>query len=157
MQTIIFEEITDKKLTIVQEIVHSNNSYNLLENGRETRTTEELREEFLNSKTKSMFIKLDNSYIGVIDYLDENPKDGFPWLGLLMIHKDQQGKGYAKQAYAKYECELLHTGKSAVRLGVLKGNSKAKQFWESVGFTYYESKPFKDNKEVDCYQKEIMK
>jgi GNAT superfamily N-acetyltransferase len=157
MRTIIFEEITDEKLTIVQEIVHSNKGYNLLENGRETRTTEELKEEFLNSKTKSMLIKLDNSYIGVIDYLDENPKDGFPWLGLLMIHRDQQGKGYAKLAYAKYEGELIHTGKSAVRLGVLKGNVKAKQFWESVGFTYYETKPFKDYKEVDCYQKVIMK
>ena len=157
MRTIIFEEITSDKLTVFQEIVHSNKSYNLLENGRGNRTTEELKEEFLNSITKSMFIKLENNYIGVIDYLDENPKDGFPWLGLLMIHGDQQGKGYAKLAFAKYESELLQTGKSSVRLGVLKGNAKAKQFWESLGFTYYETKPFKANKEVDCYQKVILK
>lgn len=154
MQTITFEVITEK---IVKEIVHSNKSYNLLENGRETRTTEELKEEFLNPSTKSMLIKLGNSYIGVMDYLDENPKDHFPWLGLLMIHAHYQGKGFAKQAYKHYEDEMIQAGKSAVRLGVLKGNEKAKKFWESMGSIYFETKPFKEDKKVDCYEKVLKK
>ncbi|KKI89633.1 hypothetical protein WQ54_25105 [Bacillus sp. SA1-12] len=155
MQTISFEEITETKLCIVKEIVDSNKSYNLLENGRETRSLEELKEEFLNSSTESVFIKYGSHYIGVIDYLDKNPKDGFPWLGLLMIQKEYQGKGIAKQAYKFYEKTLQHKGISAIRLGVLIGNERAKTFWESLGFVYLETKPYKENREVACYEKVI--
>jgi RimJ/RimL family protein N-acetyltransferase len=152
-----FEEITEGKLSIAQYIVNSNKHYNLLENGRETRTIAELKEEFLNPMTKSVFIKLGKRYIGVMDYLDKNPNDHFPWLGLLMIHLDDQGRGYAKQAYGHYEMEMINLGKTAVRLGVLKGNEKAKRFWQSNGFVFYETKPFKEDKQVDCYEKELTK
>jgi GNAT superfamily N-acetyltransferase len=155
--TITFEEITEEQLSTAQKIVNSNKEYNLLENGRESRSIEEVKEEFLNPLSKSFFIKQDEKYIGVMDYLDENPKDHFPWLGLLMIDLDEQGKGYAKQAYDHYEKEMICQGKNAVRLGVLKGNKKAKLFWESNGFIFYETKPFKEDRQVDCYEKVLKK
>ncbi|WP_299094430.1 N-acetyltransferase [uncultured Metabacillus sp.] len=157
MQIITFEAITGTKLSIVKEIVDSNKCYNLLENGRGTRSLEELKGEFLNSSTQSVFIKCGSSYIGVIDFLDNNPKDGFPWIGLLMIHKDFQGKGYAKQAYKEYEKKLLLNGISAIRLGVLIGNERAKNFWESMGFVYVETKAYKEKREVVVYEKVFSK
>jgi RimJ/RimL family protein N-acetyltransferase len=157
MPNLTFEEITEELLSIAQKIVNSNTEYNLLENGREIRSLEELKDEFLNPLTRSVFIKQDGTYIGVMDYLDENPKDHYPWLGLLMIDLEVQGRGYAKQAYQHYEKEMINLGKTAVRLGVLKGNKKAKQFWESIGFVFYETKPYKEDRQVDCYEKELKK
>jgi hypothetical protein len=93
MQTITFEVITEKMLNVVKEIVHSNKSYNLLENGRETRTTEELKEEFLNPSTKSMFIKLGNSYIGCHGLLGSKPKGPFSVVGFINDPCTLPGKG----------------------------------------------------------------
>ena len=69
-----------------------------------------MEEVFLNPITTSVFIKLDDTYIGVMDYLMENPKDQCPWLGLLMIHADYQGFGFGTQAYSLYESEMRERG-----------------------------------------------
>ncbi|WP_226669141.1 GNAT family N-acetyltransferase [Metabacillus litoralis] len=153
MREISFEKVTDKSIHIVQEIVHSNKEYNVLENGKECRSIKELKEEFINGFSHSFLIKVGSNYVGLLDYLEENPKDHFPWLGLLMIRKSEQGKGYAKSAYDLYEERMRRTGKSAIRLGVLKENKKSKKFWENRGFSYFETKPFRNGKEVDVYQR----
>jgi GNAT superfamily N-acetyltransferase len=157
MTMIKLEEIAAEKISIAQEIVLSNKTYNVLENGREIRTIDEIKEEFLNPDTKSYFIKVDESYIGLIDYLEENPKDHYPWLGLLMIHESYKGKGFGKKAYLQFEQQLIQEGKQAVRLGVLTQNTHARNFWESLGFIWYETKPFKEGREVDCYEKKLEK
>jgi len=154
---ITLEEITKDKVEKVKEIVLSNKAYNVLENGRETRSLKEIKEEFLNPATYSYFIKADQDYIGLIDYLPENPKDHYPWLGLLMIHEQWKGKGFGKRAYHLFEESIINSGKQAIRLGVLTDNKYAKVFWESLGFIYYETKPFKEGREVDCYEKKLKK
>ncbi|MBM7605253.1 RimJ/RimL family protein N-acetyltransferase [Metabacillus crassostreae] len=155
MISVMFEKVSEEKLHIVHEIVSSNKKYNVLENGNELRSNEELKEEFLNSQTHSFFIKIEDRYVGIVDYIDENPKDKYPWLGLLMIRGDEQGKGYGKSAYQLYENHVKETGRTAIRIGILRGNKQAKTFWESRGFHYVETKPFKNGKQVDCYQKNI--
>lgn len=155
MITITLEEVTKDKMKKVQEIVLSNKIYNALENGKETRSMKEMKEEFLNPATYSYFIKVDQDYIGLIDYLPENPKDHYPWLGLLMIHEQWKGKGLGKRAYHLFEQSIKNSGKQAIRLGVLTNNREAKIFWESLGFIYYETKLFKEGREVDCYEKKL--
>lgn len=52
-----FEIITPKSLKLAMNIVNSNPSYNVLENGRPTRTLQEVSSEFLNTSTESYLIK----------------------------------------------------------------------------------------------------
>lgn len=155
--SIYFEEITKETLYIVLEMVNSNPEYNLIENGKEARTMADLEEEFLNPHTISAFIKLDDTYIGVIDYLMENPKDRLPWLGLLMIHGNYQGYGFGLQAYERYENEMLERGVDQIRLGVLRENKKAILFWESLGFIHYNTVIRENGSGILCYQKQLGK
>ena len=96
---VMFRPITEDLLEFVLEILNSNSHYNVLENGNPLRTIEEARNEFFNQTTDSYFIILENKYIGIIDFLKNNPKDNCPWIGLLMIHGDYHSMGYGKKAY----------------------------------------------------------
>lgn len=149
------EEVKKETLYIALEMINSNPKYNMFENGIEARTLADMEEEFLNPNSISAFIKLDDTYIGIIDYLLENPKDQFPWLGLLLLHGDYQGYGFGAQAFAVYENEMLKRGKKVVRIGVLKENIRAQHFWESLGFVYYNSATMKNGSGIFCYEKQI--
>lgn len=150
-----FEEVKKETLYIALEMINSNPEYNRFENGKEARTLVDMEEEFLNPNTISAFIKLDDTYIGIIDYLLENPKDHYPWLGLLVIHADYQGYGFGSQAVAVYENEMRKRGKKSVRIGVLKENTKAQRFWESLGFVYYNTASAQNGTGILSYEKHI--
>ncbi|TCM92847.1 L-amino acid N-acyltransferase YncA [Paenibacillus sp. BK033] len=149
-----FVPVEPADLDTVQDIVNSNTAYNLMENGRPERSREELLEQ-LSPDQHSLLIRLDGRAIGLLQYLDENPKDGYPWLGLLMIHDRLKGKGYGKAAYASYEQRLKQEGKQSVRIGVIPENEPAKRFWGSLGFQYYATKLANIGIEVDCYEKAL--
>lgn len=153
--SIHFEEIRKETLYIALEIVNSNPEYNVLENDLAARELADLEKEFLNPKTISVFIKLDDTYIGVMDYVLENPNDHFPWLGLLMIHADYQGYGFGAQAYAHIENEMDKRGLDRVRIGVIKENTKARHFWELLGFKYYNTAVWENGRVIFCYEKFI--
>ncbi|MCL6572248.1 MAG: GNAT family N-acetyltransferase [Bacillus sp. (in: Bacteria)] len=153
---IYFEEINQESLYIALDIINSNPEYNLFENNKEARTLADMKGEFLNSMSISAFIKLDDTYIGVIDYLIENPKDQYPWLGLLMVHGSYQGYGFGTQAYTLYENEMLKRGLESVRIGVLKENTNAQHFWKSLGYIYFKTATAKNGSGIYCYQKEII-
>ena len=42
--------------------------------------------------------RADLAVVGVAELLDSHPDDGCPWLGLLIIRRDQQRRGYASEA-----------------------------------------------------------
>lgn len=154
---ITFEKITEEYIEVILEITNSNQNYNTMENGALTRSKEELFEEYFQSTNESetYFIKLDDTYIGLIDFLKLNPRDGFPWLGLLMIHGDYQGYGFGTDAFVLFE-ELLkkHENIHVLRLGVLLDNHQAKEFWKSHGFSYVENKTNTEGIEVEVYEKD---
>ncbi|OIK10964.1 GNAT family N-acetyltransferase [Bacillus sp. MUM 116] len=151
-----FEEITRETLYIALEIINSNPDYNRLENGNVSRTIDDMEIEFLNPQSTSVFIKLDDTYIGILDYLMENPKDHFPWLGLLIIHNDYQGYGFGLQAFQLYENEMIKRGVQIVRIGVIKDNIRAHSFWKALGFTFLKIKHWKNNIEIFCYEKNLL-
>ncbi|MEH7177726.1 GNAT family N-acetyltransferase [Neobacillus vireti] len=148
-----FEEITKETLYIALEIINSNTDYNVLENGNAKRELADMEKAFLNSVTTSVFIKLDDTYIGVIDYIMESPKDRCPWLGLLMIHRDYQGFGFGTQAYSLYEGEMHKRGLERIRIGVLKENGKAKEFWKSLGLISIKTALNENGKEIFVYER----
>ncbi|WP_379968383.1 GNAT family N-acetyltransferase [Ectobacillus sp. sgz5001026] len=150
------ETVTKSSLYIVKEIVNSNEDYNKCENGRSTRTNEEIYKEFIheNPNLRTSFIKVDDTYIGLVETMDE--KDGYPWLGLFMIHRDYHRFGYGTNAYYFIEEMLRKQGKVKLRLGVLQNNEKAKLFWKHVGYTHYARKRSNKGMVVDCYEKELL-
>lgn len=152
---IYFENITKDTLYIALEMINSNPDFNILENGKATLTLAEMEEEFLHSETESRFIKDDDTYIGILDYLLVHPNDGCPWLGLLLIHGDYQGYGYGTQVYTLFERELLEWSKKCVRIGVIKENSKAHTFWKHQGFTDYKTVIAQAGYEIVCYEKNL--
>jgi GNAT superfamily N-acetyltransferase len=151
----MFQPITEELLDIVLDIVNSNSHYNILENGKPVRTMEEVRIEFLNQDTESYLISVENRYIGIIDFLKNNPNDNCPWIGLLMIHGNYHSKGYGRAAYHTFEEILRRRGFDKVRIGVLSDNTGAKIFWTSLGFQTYASKRWQ-GKAIECYEKELI-
>lgn len=152
---ITFEPIIEEKLNLALDIVNSNTNYNRLENGKPTRTIKEMKD-FLNLTTDSWFIKMNDKYIGIIDFLNKNPRDNYPWLGLIMIHSDYHSLGYGTKAYNAFEEKLRNQDISHVRLGVLQTNQMARGFWEKQGFKCYGTSEW-EGKKVDCFKKEIEK
>ncbi|MYL35403.1 GNAT family N-acetyltransferase [Pontibacillus yanchengensis] len=152
---ITFQPISEETIYIAQEIQNSNRAYNEMENGKSSRSIEELKTEFLDKQTESLFIKLEDTYIGIVDYLMRNPKDGYPWIGLFMIHYDYQEYSFGYQAYIALENLLVDHGLKEIRLGVLVNNRKAHSFWESVGFTYIKNSVTNEKNEVYVYEKSL--
>lgn len=139
----VFQPITEDLLDIVLEIINSNSHYNILENGNPLRTVEEIKSDFFNGDTESYIILNENKYIGIIDFLGNNPGDNCPWIGLLMIHGECHSKGYGKMAYNLFEERLKQQNYSKVRIGILQENTLAKKFWVSLGFKFYAYKKWK--------------
>ncbi|WP_026477093.1 GNAT family N-acetyltransferase [Alkaliphilus transvaalensis] len=149
-----FQPITENTLELVLEILNSNPHYNILENGNPLRSIEEVREEFLNQVTDSYLMILDNQYIGVIDFLKNNPKDNCPWIGLLMIHGDYHSRGYGKKSYVAFENKLKEESFNNIRIGILQNNINAKKYWTSLGFKFYKNSQYQ-GKLVECFEKRL--
>jgi len=73
--------------------------------------------------------------IGLADYLEENPDDGQPWLGQLMIHHDEQRQGYGAEAFhALADYFRAEHAWPSVRVGPTRDSMVAFAFCQRVGF-----------------------
>lgn len=151
---ITFETITEDTIKLALDIVNSNSFYNRLENGNPLRSLSEVYDEFLNPDTDSYFIKIENKYVGIIDYLNNNPKDNYPWIGLLMIHGNDHSLRYGRKAFHSFEKILKQQKVSKVRIGVLETNSHALHFWKSLNFIAYGTSVWRGHTIV-CLEKQI--
>ncbi|MDM5291764.1 GNAT family N-acetyltransferase [Peribacillus simplex] len=152
-----FQPITHEQIELLKEIVNSNHQFNTLSEGHPELTDKEILKMYESSENQGTVMNLimdGDRPVGVIDYLMENPSDKMPWLGLLMIHRDFQGQGYAVKALKEYEYLMQDQGKKRVRLGVIKGNDRALNFWTNRGFTFYEEKQG-DKWTVLCFEKTL--
>lgn len=87
------------------------------------------------SHVLGIYLKATGEPVGQANYLEENPDDGMPWLGLLLIASGHQRHGLGSEAYNGLVAFFRAThGWPALRLGVLKQNSAALAFWERRGF-----------------------
>ncbi|WP_242832383.1 GNAT family N-acetyltransferase [Desulfosporosinus orientis] len=157
LPSVEFRTVPSNCLEALKQIVNSNKEYNILSEGHAELTDAEILEMYESSKRVGAvmsYIMHNGSPIGVIDYLSENPSDKMPWLGLLMIHTKNQGKGYAIAALERYEFLMKTKGLKKVRLGVIKGNERALRFWNNRGFTFYQEKQG-DKWTIMCFEKEL--
>ncbi|WP_435243802.1 GNAT family N-acetyltransferase [Streptomyces cucumeris] len=72
--------------------------------------------------------------VGLVCLLDRHPTDGFPWIGLLMVHGDLHRQGMGRRLTAVVEERLRERRHRGVRLAVLENNPSATAFWSSLGW-----------------------
>lgn len=149
-----FEQIHEQHLPIALTIYNSNPSYNCLENGKPTRSIVDMRKEFLHDKTESYLIYSSSNAIGILDFLPHNPKDGSPWIGLMMVDGRLHSAGYGEKIYRRFEERLIERSFSSVRLAVLTNNESGKRFWRRMGFTFYQMSCV-DGNDVECLEKSL--
>ncbi|MEU5294878.1 MULTISPECIES: GNAT family N-acetyltransferase [Streptomyces] len=63
-----------------------------------------------------------------------DPTDPDPWIGLLLVAAEEQGKGYGRQLATHIEDRFRETGRDAVRLAALDNNPAALAFWTTIGY-----------------------
>jgi RimJ/RimL family protein N-acetyltransferase len=78
--------------------------------------------------------RVDGAVVGVLDWLDENPSDGEPWLGLVMVRADRQRDGIAAEAVGGLLAHLQARGAAAVRAGVIARNPAGLALLQGLGF-----------------------
>jgi RimJ/RimL family protein N-acetyltransferase len=81
--------------------------------------------------------------VGLLDWVDESSSDGFPWLGLVLVHADSKRVGLATEAVEALLGELAAVGLAAMRAGVLPGNDAGAGFTRALGFARVEERPFR--------------
>ncbi|WP_055586544.1 GNAT family N-acetyltransferase [Streptacidiphilus griseoplanus] len=76
----------------------------------------------------------DGPLAGLAALLAEHPRDGHPWIGLLMVTAALHRTGYGRALAHAVEDRLRCRGRSTVRLAVLENNPAAAAFWTALGY-----------------------
>ncbi|MFF7815913.1 GNAT family N-acetyltransferase [Streptomyces sp. NPDC007945] len=63
-----------------------------------------------------------------------DPADPDPWLGLLMVHADEQRAGFGRRLARHVEDGFRAGGRTGLKLAVLEENARALAFWTSLGY-----------------------
>lgn len=75
--------------------------------------------------------------IGVLDFVEQSPADGQPWIGLVIIHRDQQRQGLGTEAVHAVTDLVRSQGHRSVRMAVIDNNEPGLAFARHVGFEAY--------------------
>ncbi|GIO67085.1 GNAT family N-acetyltransferase [Paenibacillus sp. FSL M7-1455] len=140
-------------------ILNSDPFFNRVSKEKDVFTEEEIREEIQegrNMGAERFVIQDGDRYVGVLELLMNNPKDGYPWLGLLQIRKSFQGQGYGRRAMDLFYDIMKERGVKTFRLGVIAENEPGHRFWKGQGMAPVKSVINQDGKEIIVYQKDIV-
>jgi RimJ/RimL family protein N-acetyltransferase len=73
--------------------------------------------------------------------MDENPNDGVPWIGLVMVHAEHQRRGLGAEALRGLADHGRDHGWTRLREGVLGGNDAGMALARALGMREVERKP----------------
>lgn len=72
--------------------------------------------------------------IGVLDWMEENPSDRKPWLGLVLVRADRHRQGIAREVVEGLAAHLRRGGADAMRTAVIARNEPGLAFVRALGF-----------------------
>lgn len=81
-----------------------------------------------------ILLKQTGELIGVLDWMEKNPSDGNPWIGLVMIRADWQRRGLAAEAFGGLAERLRSHGMSTLRAAVIQRNQAGRALADRLGF-----------------------
>ena len=142
-----FVKSNPAQIPVEMEIMNSHPDYNLLSEGKRILDEKDLMEEHEEGKElekERYLIEAEGKLIGIIDFIMRNPRDGKPWLGLLIIHKDWTRKSIAEKALAMYENMMVNRGIAEVRWGCFAANETGLSFLTKQGFQRFKQIQFRD-------------
>ncbi|MGG2055085.1 GNAT family N-acetyltransferase [Lysinibacillus pakistanensis] len=148
-------ELLDEEVTIL----NSDYFFNQISKNKDVYTKEEILDIIQESQrigAERFLIQKDNQYVGILELLMKNPNDGYPWLGLLQIHKDTQGHGYGNEVMDLFYTIMQERGVKTFRLGVIDVNEPGHRFWKRQGMIPVKSVIDKDGKKIIVYEKDIV-
>ncbi|MFC5910063.1 GNAT family N-acetyltransferase [Streptacidiphilus monticola] len=76
----------------------------------------------------------DGRIVGLLCLLPEHPRDGHPWIGLLLVHGDLHGQGLGRGLAVLAEERFRTHPSGGLRLAVLENNPSALAFWTALGW-----------------------
>lgn len=139
-------------------IMNSDTFFNRVSKNKESFTAQEILKEIQESDelgAERYLLKDGSEYIGVLEFLLRNPSDDYTWLGLVLIDKKHQSKGYGYKALQLFYDLMKDREVNCFRIGVIKENEPGLKFWQRNGFDFVKTTINSDNKEILVYQKEI--
>ena len=77
--------------------------------------------------------------VGLVDFVDQSPADGMPWIGLVIVHRAHQRCGVGSAALRAVATYLATWGHPAVRMAVIEANDAGLAFARSSGFKDFAS------------------
>jgi RimJ/RimL family protein N-acetyltransferase len=138
----VLSPVTEADLPLLLEVFQSNPRYLEWNEGGEY-DLEMLRGDWESARTaegRNMLALRDREtgeLVGVIEYLEVNPDDGHPWIGLIMVGSERQREGLAGEAVLAV-CDHVHLNwASPMRLGVIDENQAGLALASSLGFERY--------------------
>lgn len=84
---------------------------------------------------------IEGQVVGLASVLRQHPRDGYPWIGLLIVRGDQHRKGHGRLLAKLVEERLRAEGRNGARLAVLENNPAALAFWSSLGWQELDRRP----------------
>ena len=76
----------------------------------------------------------DDALIAVMDLIDGYPEEDMAFIGFFMTDRAFQGQGLGSAIITELSAYLKSLGKTAIRLGIDKGNPQSTHFWKKNGF-----------------------
>ncbi|MEV7025188.1 GNAT family N-acetyltransferase [Kitasatospora sp. NPDC093558] len=83
----------------------------------------------------------DGRTVGLAQVLLRHPRDGFPWIGLLLVDGRAHRSGHGRAIAGALEERFRAAGETGVRLGVLQDNVEAERFWTALGYRRIDMRP----------------
>lgn len=132
-------EITPELENIEFDILNSDAFFNRVSVSRDQLTREDVERDKREADqlgAERLLVADGSEYVGILDFLMENPNDGCPWLGLLQVDKRMQRQGYGRRMLELYMNVMRERGVERFRIGVIEENAPALRFWLGFGFNY---------------------
>ncbi|WP_238651442.1 GNAT family N-acetyltransferase [Paenibacillus piscarius] len=152
------DALTPQSLEIQASILNSQPEFNLMVLHKAYVEPSELEEENRNNLAmgeKMLYIRSHDRIAGLITYLPDYSADHYPWIGLLVIHRQYSRQGIGIAAIHELEQMFRTQGLGAVRLAVQLENKAGEAFWTRNGFTPVRRAADNHNNEVDVYEKQF--
>ncbi|QUC62773.1 MULTISPECIES: GNAT family N-acetyltransferase [unclassified Streptomyces] len=106
-----------------------------------------LAEELAHPDAEVLLARSEGLLVGIAITLAHHPDpaDPDPWIGLLMIDAGVHRQGHGQRLARLVEDRLRAEGRTAVRLAVLDGNTRALGFWTTLGYEVVDHRPDREH------------
>ncbi|MFF2045412.1 GNAT family N-acetyltransferase [Kitasatospora sp. NPDC058170] len=79
--------------------------------------------------------------LGLLSLLGRHPRDGRPWIGLLLVHGSLHRRGVGRRLVDLVEERFRAEGRDGIRLAVLENRPSSLAFWSSLGWQEIDRRP----------------